>query len=264
MRRTEETSSNAIATAIEENLCAYAAFFGATPAAELTDQRDILWVISRIPTLPFTGILHPYPPPSMLASTITTTMAHFHQRHARPSWIFNPARCAPDLPTHLSQYQLNQTASLAGMASNVSALQPSPTRPFRVTTVTEPHMLGAWVRVYAESNGAPDWIAAELTTLFAATPYGSQEPLTLYLGWQADQPVASAASFRAAGVVGLYEVATLPAFRRQGLAHMISYRALSDARQDGYALATLISSPMAEPLYQKLGFVEYCRLTIYN
>jgi GNAT superfamily N-acetyltransferase len=96
-------------------------------------------------------------------------------------------------------------------------------------------MLGTWVRVYAESNGTPDWIAAELTTLFAATTYGSLEPLTLYLGWDEDRPAASAASFRAAGVVGPYEVATLPAFRRHGLATKIGYRALSDARQDGYA-----------------------------
>jgi len=41
---------DAIATAIEDNLCAYAAFFGASSLAELNDQPSLLWVISRIPT----------------------------------------------------------------------------------------------------------------------------------------------------------------------------------------------------------------------
>ncbi len=252
------------ASAIEDNLCAYAAFFGATPVAELNNHSSLLSVISRIPTLPFTGILRPYPPAAALANTITTTMAYFQQQHARPSWIFNPARSSPDLIAHLSQYQLNETANLPGMALNLSVLQPGAPHRMHVTTVADPEMLARWVSIYAESNAAPDWIGAELITLFNATDYRSAQPLTLYLGWQADQPIATAATFGAAGVVGLYEVATLPAFRHQHIASTITYHALTDARQNGYAIATLVSSSMAERLYRKVGFAEYCRLVIYN
>jgi len=261
---TEDAALDLISTTIEDNLCAYAAFFGATPVAEFSNQSSLLWVISRIPTLPFTGILRPYPSAATLANTIETTMAYFRQQHARPSWIFNPARTTPDFIAHLTQYQLNQTANLPGMALNLSVLQPVAAYPLHVTSVADPAMLATWVRIYAESNGAPDWIGAELIRLFSATDYRSAQPLTLYLGWQADQPVVTAASFRVAGVVGLYEVATLPAFRHQGIASTMTYHALKDARQQGYALATLVSSPMAEQMYRKLGFREYCRLVIYN
>ena len=264
MLPTDDAALTPIATAIEDNLCAYAAFFGATPLAELNDHTGLLWVISRIPTLPFTGILRPYPPAATLANTIKTTMAYFQQQHARPSWIFNPARSSPDLIVHLSQYQLTETANLPGMALNLSALQPVTPHRLHVTTVADPAMLAIWISIYAESNGAPDWIGAELLALFSATDYRSAQPLRLYLGWQANQPVASAATFGTASVVGVYEVATLPAFRHQGIASAITHQALNDAHQNGYEIATLISSSMAEQLYRQLGFAEYCRLVIYN
>ena len=223
---------NTVATAIEDNLCAYAAFFGATSVAEVNDQPNLLWVISRIPTLPFTGILRPYPPTPNLVSTVSTTMAYFHQHQARASWIFNPTQAAPDLITHLRQYDLRETANLPAMALNLSTLQPVPLHPLTVMTVTEPAMLATWVRLYAESNGAPKWVRDELLTLFSATAYRAKQPLTLYLGWHDDQPIATAAIFRAADTVGVYEVATLPAFRQQGIASALTAHALIEARNE--------------------------------
>jgi GNAT superfamily N-acetyltransferase len=260
----DAAASDTVATSIEANLCAYAAFFGATSAAQLHNHSNALCVISRIPTLPFTGILRPYPAAAVLANAVTSTMDFFQQQQARPSWIFNPQRSSPDLVVHLSQYHLNQTANLPGMALNLSLLQAVDLHPLYVTTVTDREMLAKWVNIYAESNGAPDWIATELLALFSATDYCSVGALRLFLGWQADQPVATAATFGNADTVGLYEVASLPAFRRQGIASKLTAHVLTEARQQGFKLATLVSSSMAEQLYRQLGFREYCRLVIYN
>jgi len=255
---------NALATAIEDNLCAYAAFFGASSLAELNDQPSLLWVISRIPTLPFTGILRPYPTAAERANTITAAMTYFQQHHARASWIFNPMRASFDLITHLRQYQLAKTANLPGMALRLSRLQTVLPDRVTLTRVADPTMLEIWARIYAESNTAPEWICTELINLFGATPYQSEQPLSLYLGWYADQPIATAATFRTADTVGLYEVATLPAFRRQGVASKLTVQVLQKAHRQGCSIATLVSSLIAEQLYRKLGFAEQCRLVIYN
>lgn len=260
----DDDTINPLAIAIEDNLCAYAAFFGATSVAQLQVYSSTLWVISRIPTLPFTGVLQPYPPAAALTSTVTNTMNYFQQQQARASWIFNPHRCSPDLVAHLSHYRLTETANLPGMALNLSSLPPVDSNSLQVTSVTDQDMLARWVSIYAESHGAPDWITAELLALFSATDYCSAGPLKLYLGWQADQAVATAATFGNADTVGLYEVATLPAFRRQGVASRMTFHALVEARQEGHTLATLVSSSMAEQLYRQLGFQNYCRLVIYN
>ena len=50
-------------------------------------------------------------------------------------------------------------------------------------------------------------------------------------------------------------VATLPRARRQGLARAVLRRALRDARDRGFATASLQATPMAEPLYAAEGFV---------
>lgn len=253
-----------IATAIEDNLCAYAAFFGATSLAELNDQPSLLWVISRIPTLPFTGILRPYPLAPNQASTITTTMTYFQQHQARPSWIFNPTRTTPTFVAHLHEYHLTETANLPALALDLAFLRAEVHHPLPMTLVTDSILLATWAQIYAECNGAPEWIRDELFRLFNATAYQSGQPLRLYLGWQANQPIATAATFRYGDTVGLYEVATLPAFRQQGIASTLTTQVLLEAYKEGYQLATLLASEMAEQLYRKLGFTEYCRVVIYN
>ena len=258
-------TASTLATAIEDNVCAYAAAFGRTPHAEMCDQSYVLWVITRIPTLPFTGILRPYPANGQIAPTVNAIMRSFQQRNARPSWIFNPTRVAPDIAHHLAQYQLRQTADIPAMAINLEAIHVvHPPHRMQIAPVTDTAALAAWAHVYTLSNGAPDWIQQELYTLFAALTPWTNDQLQLYLAYQDDQPVATAATFRAAGVVGLYEVATLPEVRRRGIGTAVTQHTLVAARQDGVDVATLLSSPMAVQLYHQLGFQEYCRLQIYN
>ena len=50
-------------------------------------------------------------------------------------------------------------------------------------------------------------------------------------------------------------VATVPAARGQGLASMLTRRVLLDARSRAAAVAVLQATPMAERIYQRLGFV---------
>lgn len=253
----------AIAQAIEDNLVAYATFFGTTPNAELRDEPDYLSVITPIPTLPFTGILRPYPQQTVLAETVSRTMTYFGQKHARPSWIFNPRHSGTELPKYLAQFHLQQSANIAGMAAPLHSFQmPSPR--LDISSVTDEAVLAMWVNVYAVSNGAPQWIEDELVKLFTQTGYGDNTPLQLYLVWQSERPVATAAAFSAAGVVGLYEVATLPDIRRQGVASLLTQQILTPYNQGDNKLATLLASSMAESLYKRLGFTEYCRLAIYN
>jgi predicted GNAT family acetyltransferase len=86
----------------------------------------------------------------------------------------------------------------------------------------------------------------------------------LYLAYLGDRPVATAATYYAAGVFGFYEVATLPEVRRRGIGGSLAQHVLVEVRRQGYTIGALLSSAMAEPLYWQLGFQEYCRLYIYS
>jgi ribosomal protein S18 acetylase RimI-like enzyme len=58
------------------------------------------------------------------------------------------------------------------------------------------------------------------------------------------------------GVAGIYAVATLPEFRKKGVATTLMKRGIHDAREKGCQTITLQVSTgsYAESLYRKLGF----------
>jgi ribosomal protein S18 acetylase RimI-like enzyme len=65
------------------------------------------------------------------------------------------------------------------------------------------------------------------------------------------------------GVTGIYNVATLPQARQQGIGTALTVAPLLEARAQGYRVATLQSTPIGLNLYLRLGFREYCSFNAY-
>jgi ribosomal protein S18 acetylase RimI-like enzyme len=76
----------------------------------------------------------------------------------------------------------------------------------------------------------------------------------MWQAWRAEQPISKVALYLGARSAGIYAVVTRPEARRLGLASTLTLTALREARSLGYRLAVLHSSPMAQSLYQSLGF----------
>ncbi len=67
-------------------------------------------------------------------------------------------------------------------------------------------------------------------------------------------PVARVILNLAAGAAGIYGVSTKPEARGLGLARILTLQSLRAARDAGYNLGVLHSTPMAVGLYEKVGF----------
>ncbi len=65
------------------------------------------------------------------------------------------------------------------------------------------------------------------------------------------------------GVAGFFHVATAPNARRCGVATTLMAQALRDAQAQGATVAALTSSPMAEGIYQRLGFIPCCTFDLW-
>jgi ribosomal protein S18 acetylase RimI-like enzyme len=86
--------------------------------------------------------------------------------------------------------------------------------------------------------------------------------LWLYVGYLDDIPVATADLAIGGGVVGLYSICTLEAYRRRGFGSALTLQPLLDARAQGYRTAILQSA--ADSLYARAGFEPFGEITEYK
>jgi GNAT superfamily N-acetyltransferase len=85
-----------------------------------------------------------------------------------------------------------------------------------------------------------------------------------YVAYLDGQPVATAATITAAGAVGIYNVATLPAYRRKGHGEAVVRHALECARrQTGCERTILQATEHGLRLYQSMGYKTVTSVNVY-
>ena len=90
-------------------------------------------------------------------------------------------------------------------------------------------------------------------------------PFVAWVGYLDGCPVATSASVTADGVIGVYNVATAPAFRGRGFGEAITRHTVSRAlEQAPGAPIVLQTSAMGLDLYLALGFHAVTRFLVYN
>lgn len=90
------------------------------------------------------------------------------------------------------------------------------------------------------------------------------EHFSSYVGYVHGEPVSTTAIVPSDGVLGVYNVATLPAYQRRGYGEAIMRHALADAQQrHGNGRVILQSTPMGLKLYERMGFRTVTKVSVY-
>ena len=85
-----------------------------------------------------------------------------------------------------------------------------------------------------------------------------------YVGYVNGEPVSSAATVIGGGVVGVYNVATMPAHRRGGYGETVMRHALERAQQEhGLSRTILQSTPQGYDLYQRMGYRTVTSVSVF-
>jgi ribosomal protein S18 acetylase RimI-like enzyme len=85
-----------------------------------------------------------------------------------------------------------------------------------------------------------------------------------YVGFVDGRAVAICALVASAGVIGVYSLATLPAYRRRGYGEALLRTAASEvSRRTGFTCMTLQSTEAGYELYKRMGFHDATRFTVY-
>ncbi|MBM0231228.1 GNAT family N-acetyltransferase [Micromonospora sp. STR1_7] len=119
--------------------------------------------------------------------------------------------------------------------------------------IAETTDLEAFVAAYGRVSGIPaDGVAATIEREKAFTGDGT----VIRLAGRLDDGriVGTAVVWLSHGLATLYFVGTQPEHRRQGIAAAMTRAALDLAAERGAHTAALTSSPVAEPVYRRLGF----------
>ena len=84
-----------------------------------------------------------------------------------------------------------------------------------------------------------------------------------YLGWLDGEPVATTSLVLAGEIAGIWNVGTLPDYRRRGAAAELMHRAIADALNFGYGCSMLLSSPEGYGLYERLGYRTVTKVRMF-
>ena len=92
----------------------------------------------------------------------------------------------------------------------------------------------------------------------------SPNDIKFYLGYYGEIPVTTVLTINHEGIVGIYGVETLSAYRRKGIGYATSKHALLCAKEAGAQKAILLATDKGKSLYKKIGFQEYAQCKAYS
>lgn len=121
---------------------------------------------------------------------------------------------------------------------------------FDLRPVTDSAGLDDHINVIAPAFAMPVEIARGL---FSARVIG-MAGTTVFVGYLHGEPVCTSLVSVTGDTAGVYNVATLPEYRRRGLGEAATWGALRSVTDAGVSIATLQASDMGRPIYERMGF----------
>jgi len=170
-------------------------------------------------------------------------------------WVRTGAEPA-DLRTQLDALGMCPWGNPVGMALPLAGWQPQPLPPD----------VAVWPVATPEDGATALHIICQVFGM-APTPMRrwcvANPNFTAYLATVGGVPAGALVRQIRDGVAGFFHVATLPHLRRRGVAAALMAQALCHAQMQGAHVAALTASPMAEALYQRLGFIPCCTFDLW-
>jgi ribosomal protein S18 acetylase RimI-like enzyme len=197
---------------------------------------------------------------------IDSIVEHFARKKAQFMWILHPSSSPSDLHDRLQNRGLMDVEPVPGMARRLDDLPEMPPLPdnIEVRKVADERDASAFYQFATWRWNVPDEYKEHYAAIARGFRIGqSGSKAHMWQAWRAGRPVAKAGMYLGARSAGIYAVVTKPEARRLGLACALTLTALYEARSVGYRLAVLHSTPMAESLYQSLGFETIAEFRLF-
>jgi ribosomal protein S18 acetylase RimI-like enzyme len=254
-----DLSPSALIAPVKNNLYAYFRLLGNSSLSKHAELPHAYRWHSPIPHPWFSGMLSTLPATDSTSNFIKESFSYFtSQKVTSFSWWLAPELSTSKWSKQLLPYGFHYSQDTPGMAIDLSKLQPidNSRKDLIIRKVSDLAELQVWSQTFFQGYELP----LEFTQIYfeMIASLGIRLPVLYYLGYQDDQPVAASTLFLAAGVAGIYNVATLQTARGKGFGTALTLAPLLDAKSAGYQVGVLQSSKMGYNLYRRLGFWQVC------
>jgi len=236
--------------------------FGSLPNARVVDEDAVKGVITDVPIPFFNGIAMSHVDSAGVAPVIER-----FRGHGRPfRWWVSPSTEPEDLIPLLTAHGFRHVYDAAGMVADLTALRLEAALPADLTIeqVTDLADLKTFFDVFAPVFSRPAAEATIWIDTYAHFGFDETSPWSYFVGRLGSTPVATTAVLHCGEFAGIYHVATLDPWRGRGIAAALTRAGMRHARRRGATRAALQASEMGLNVYRDLGFVESCRLTLYD
>jgi GNAT superfamily N-acetyltransferase len=252
--------------AIEENGAKFLMAFGRAAGSEERDDGRVQWAIGGSPIDYFNCVVHADLAPEEADQEIRASLERMRAHDVPGSWHVGPSMRPPGLGARLVSHGFQYGGDDTGMAVDLSTLPEEVPAPadFVVERVIDETGLAGWAATFGSGFGIGPVETAWFGEMLRRLGYGDEGAWRHYLGRLAGEPVATSSLFFAAGVAGVYCVSTVERARRRGIGATVTLAALHEAKNLGYSVGVLGSSEMGYGVYRGLGFIEYCRIGLYE
>jgi ribosomal protein S18 acetylase RimI-like enzyme len=256
-------SSEELSSAIDESFVdAFATLCTASPKAILRNEGDVILYSSGAPSALLNGVLAARFSPENMSKRTDEALSFFKGRGLPMTFFVGPCCTPPELDKHLLREGLVAGWTRPGMARNLTDFEPGKLPAgLEIRPVENMASLGVCAETFARGFGTDNESVGWLRTLVMG--YGISNTRRWFLGYFDGKPAATSLLVLHKGLAGIYCVATLPKARGRGIGNALTAEPMLIAKDLGYDFAVLQSSKMGLPVYERLGFREYCKIRAY-
>jgi len=220
-------------------------------------EPDVAYGTTGAPFIPFNSVTGARFTDAAADDRIDSVLAWFRERSMPVGWWLGPRDRPADLEARLLARGLHVDDE--GVPAMARALDPGESlsddapEGLTVEPVRDLATFREQTEVIGAGFGAPPWLADQMLK-FAGLGFDQASPAQNYLARLDDRPVGGSLGLMAGDVLGIYNVAVVPAARGRGIGRAVTLAALRDGLARGCRLAVLESTAMGHSIYVGLGF----------
>jgi GNAT superfamily N-acetyltransferase len=253
-----------IADALERNQWEFIRGFAAVPGVEVVDDEHSLRVATGVPSPLFNPVLRANVPADEVSHLVDDAREWYRRRRLPWSWYVGPASGPGPIAPELERRGFAKVTEPPGMAAQLGTVDDlDPGVPLLVERVGDRRSVDAWFSVFGPAFDLSRAASSAFRDLILEGGLDDDAPMRSYIGYVGSEPVATGSLVPAAGVGGIYNIATRANRRGRGIGRAMTWALMREAAALGYSAAVLWSTAAGLPVYKRLGFEHRVRVPTY-